>query len=120
MQGIISLTNKHIPKTIHLVCGDPLLEFQAIVMNSLANLRLPLVNTWLAIIDWLRDFLEKVKKDYDVVFIDTNPSFSIYTQIALATTDCVIQPVMADDSSRRAIQNAFSLIYGIKFLYKVY
>ncbi|HZS79842.1 MAG TPA: ParA family protein [Herbaspirillum sp.] len=112
--------NKFIPKTIDLVCGDPLLEIQAIAMNSLANIQIPGVNTWLTVIDWLRDFLGKIKNDYDVVFIDTNPSFSMYTQIALAATDRIILPVMADDSSRRAIQNAFSLIYGIKLPSPVY
>jgi cellulose biosynthesis protein BcsQ len=52
--------------------------------------------------------------------LDCNPSFSLYTQIALATTDRIILPVMADDSSRRAIQNAFSLIYGLKLPSEIY
>ena len=52
--------------------------------------------------------------------MDCNPSFSLYTQIALATTDRIILPVMADDSSRRAIQNAFSLIYGLKLPSEIY
>ncbi|MCE4356633.1 ParA family protein [Xanthomonas hortorum] len=89
-------------------------------MNSLANLQLPGVNTWLGVIDWLRDFLARIDSDYDIVFIDTNPSFSMYTQIVLAAADRVVLPVMADDSSRRAIQNAFSLIYGLKLPSKVY
>jgi cellulose biosynthesis protein BcsQ len=112
--------NNSIPENIKLVCGDPLLELQAIAMNSLANIQLPGVNTWLAVMDWLRNFLVKIENDFDAVFIDTNPSFSMYTQIALAAADRVILPVMADDSSRRAIQNAFSLIYGLKLPSEVY
>lgn len=112
--------NPSIPKNIALVCGDPLLELQAIAMNTLANADLPGVNAWLGVIDWIRDFLKESEADYDVVFIDTNPSFSMYTQIALAAADRVILPVMADDSSRRAIQNAFSLIYGVKLPSEVY
>ncbi|TFW09530.1 ParA family protein [Oxalobacteraceae bacterium OM1] len=112
--------NAALPKNVHLVCGDPLLELQAIAMNSLANIQLPGVNTWLAVILWLRDFLGQLHQNYDVVFIDTNPSFSMYTQIALAAADRVILPVMADDSSRRAIRNAFSLIYGLKLPSEVY
>lgn len=112
--------NAAIPKNIDLVCGDPLLELQAIAMNSLANIQLPGVNTWLAVIDWLSDFLKQLEDDYDIVFVDTNPSFSMYTQIALAAADRVVLPVMADDSSRRAIQNAFSLIYGLKLPSEVY
>lgn len=117
---IPSSYNPSVPKNIALVCGDPLLELQAIAMNSLANNDLPGVNAWLGVIDWLHDFLEEAKEVYDIVFIDTNPSFSMYTQIALAASDRVILPVMADDSSRRAIQNAFSLIFGVKLPSEVY
>ena len=112
--------NDDIPNNIHLVCGDPLLELQAIAMNTLANADLPGVNTWLGVIDWLTDFLNQVENEFDFVFIDTNPSFSMYTQLALASADAVILPVMADDSSRRAIQNAFSLMYGLKLPSEVY
>src|ERR1017187_3202570 len=62
----------------------------------------------------------RASTEYDTVFMDCNPSFSLYTQIALATTDKIILPVMADDSSRRAIQNAFSLIYGLKLPSEIY
>lgn len=110
--------NNTIPRNIDLVCGDPLLELQAIAMNTLANADIPGVNSWLGVIDWLSDLL--LGLDYDYVFIDTNPSFSMYTQIGLAASNRVILPVMADDSSRRAIQNAFSLIYGLKLPSEVY
>lgn len=110
--------NSSIPKNIDLVCGDPLLELQAIAMSTLANADIPGVNAWLAVIDWLRELLSALT--YDYVFIDTNPSFAMYTQIALAASDRVMLPVMADDSSRRAIQNAFSLIYGLKLPSEVY
>lgn len=110
--------NSEVPDNIDLVCGDPLLELQAIAMNTLANADIPGVNAWLSVIDWLRELLSQLS--YDYVFIDTNPSFSMYTQIALAASDRVMLPVMADDSSRRAIQNAFSLIYGLKLPSEVY
>lgn len=104
-----SAYNKGIPLNIDLVCGDPLLELQANAVNTLANQNIPGTNAWIAVIDWLKNFLDQVNDEYDTVFMDCNPSFSLYTQIALATTDRIILPVMADDSSRRAIQNAFSL-----------
>lgn len=111
--------NKGIPENIDLVCGDPLLELQANAVNTLANSNIPTVNAWIAVIDWIKDFLNRTK-DYDTVFMDCNPSFSLYTQIGLAATDKIILPVMADDSSRRAIQNAFSLIYGLKLPSDIY
>jgi cellulose biosynthesis protein BcsQ len=66
------------------------------------------------------NFLDPIRDEYDMVFVDANPSFSIYTQIALSAVDRVVLPVMADDSSRRAIQNAFSLIYGLKLPSEIY
>ena len=112
--------NNQIPTNIDLVCGDPLLELQANAVNTLANNNIPGTNAWISVIDWLKTFLNQVEKEYDMVFIDCNPSFSLYTQIALATTDRIILPVMADDSSRRAIQNAVSLIYGLKLPSDIY
>jgi cellulose biosynthesis protein BcsQ len=76
--------NDVIPDNIDLIAGDPLLELQSNAMSTLANTVLPGTNAWLAIIDWLKDLLDEVRDEYDVVFIDANPSFSIYTQIALS------------------------------------
>lgn len=112
--------NCYIPPNIELVCGDPLLELQANAISTLANNQIPGTNTWMAIIDWINDFLSPIKSEYDVVFFDANPSFSVYTQIALAACEKIILPVMADDSSRRAIQNAFSLVYGLKLPSEIY
>ena len=112
--------NQDIPENIDLLCGDPLLELQANAINTLANTQIPGTDTWTAIIDWLRHFVAQIESDYDVAFIDANPSFSIYTQIALSTADLLVLPVMADDSSRRAIQNAFSLVYGLKLPSAIY
>lgn len=112
--------NSYIPQNIDLVCGDPLLELQANAISTLANNQIPGINTWLAIIDWLNDFLLPLEEEYDVVFFDANPSFSIYTQIAIAACHKILLPVMADDSSRRAIQNVFSLVYGLKLPSEIY
>jgi len=112
--------NTGVSPNIDLVCGDPLLELQANAVNTLANQNIPGTNAWIAVIDWLKDFLDQVNDEFDAVFMDCNPSFSLYTQIALATTDRIVLPVMADDSSRRAIQNAFSLIFGLKLPSEIY
>lgn len=112
--------NKGVPNNIDLVCGDPLLELQANAVNTLANNQIPGTNPWIAVVDWLNEFLNQVEDEYDTVFMDCNPSFSLYTQIALAACDRIVLPVMADDSSRRAIQNAFSLLYGLKLPSEIY
>lgn len=112
--------NRHIPTNIDLVCGDPLLELQANAINTLSNTQIPGTNTWVAVIDWLNDFLAPIKDDYDTFFLDCNPSFSIYTQIGLASAQRLVLPVMADDSSRRAVQNALSLVYGLRLPSPIY
>lgn len=53
-------------------------------------------------------------------FIDTNPSFSIYTQIAVIAGDFLLVPINADDSSIFAISGLFNLIYGSKKKHPVY
>ncbi|WP_337639607.1 ParA family protein [Bilophila wadsworthia] len=117
---IPNLIHNDIPSNIDLVCGDPLLELQSNAINTLANQNIPGTNTWIAVVDWIKDFLVSIKDEYDIIFFDCNPSFSMFTQIALASTDRIILPVMADDSSRRAILNAFSLIYGLKLPSDIY
>ncbi|NYZ17847.1 ParA family protein [Azospirillum sp. RWY-5-1] len=112
--------NSAIPRNITLFAGDPLLELQANSMSTLANNQIPGTNTWVMVISWLRDFVAATGNRFDYIFLDANPSFSIYTQIAMAVAEKVIFPVMADDSSRRAIQNAFSLIYGLKLPSEIY
>lgn len=112
--------NPQIPTNIELLCGDPILELQSNAISTLANTQLAGVDSWVAVIDWLKDFIDKVEEDYDIAFIDTNPSFSMYTQIALSTAKRLLLPVMADDSSRRAIQNVFSLIYGLTLPSPIY
>ena len=112
--------NADVPANIDLVCGDPLLELQANAVNTLANNQIPGSNPWIAVVDWIRDFIDRVEDEYDILFMDCNPSFSLYTQIALAASTRIVLPVMADDSSRRAIQNAFSLVYGLKLPSAIY
>jgi cellulose biosynthesis protein BcsQ len=115
-----SKCNQQIPTNIDLLCGDPLLELQANAINTLSNTQIPGTNTWLSIIDWLNDFLAPIEDDYDTVFLDCNPSFSIYTQIGIASVDRLVLPVMADDSSKRAVQNALSLVYGLRLPSPIY
>ena len=112
--------NSLIPSNIHLLAGDPLLELQANAVSTLANTQIPGTDSWSSVASWLADFFEACRGEFDFSFVDMNPSFSMYTQIALATCQRLILPVTADDSSRRGIQNAMSLIYGLKLPSDVY
>lgn len=112
--------NTKIPSNISLLAGDPLLELQSNAISTLANTQIPGTDSWVAVATWLRDYLDAAKNDFDYCFVDMNPSFSMYTQIALAACERLVLPVTADDSSRRGIQNALSLIFGIRLPSEIY
>ena len=112
--------NTLIPANIRLLAGDPLLELQANAVSTLANTQIPGTDSWSSVASWLADFFQACGDEFDFGFVDMNPSFSMYTQIALATCQRLVLPVTADDSSRRGIQNAMSLIYGLKLPSDVY
>lgn len=112
--------NSYIPANVSLICGDPILELQSNAVSTLANTQIPGTDTWIRVVEWIADLLDSSNEQYDAIFFDMNPSFSIFTQMALAASDRLVLPVMADDSSRRAIQNAFSLIYGFKLPHPIY
>lgn len=116
----VSSYNSNVAGNVDLLCGDPMVELQSNSITTLANTQIPGTNTWLNVIEWLSDFMANLENAYDVVFIDANPSFSVYTQIALSACERLVLPVMADDSSRRALQNAFSLVYGLKLPSEIY
>jgi hypothetical protein len=55
-----------------------------------------------------------------VVFVDTNPSFSIYTELAIVAGTHLIVPFKADDASRVATKALFALLYGSNPPHPVY
>ncbi len=116
----ISSYNKNfnsLPKNIYLIAGNSDLDFQSKSIEFLANsadaLNQPEI--WKTIKSWIKDLLliiDMNQKDC-IFFIDCNPSFSAYTEMAIiAGTDLII-PCTADGASSRALSNLMKLIYGI-------
>lgn len=111
-----STLNPSIPSNILLVAGDNLLELLAEAIRSVAQLALP-NDAWARVMRWLGDLVRafadaSVASDV-TTFVDCNPSFSIYTQVALCSAEHLLVPFTADDSSRRGIENVFALLYGM-------
>lgn len=117
-----STSNPNVPQNIDLIAGDRIVELQSNSISALSITQIPGIDTYVKIVDWVNDLIDALNQlnNYDDVFIDTNPSFSIYTQIALAASERLIVPVMADDSSRRALRNIFSLVYGLNLPSTIY
>lgn len=62
----------------------------------------------------LRDALNELADDYDVVFIDTPPALNFYTRSALIAADTCLIPFDCDEFSRRALYSLLENVQEIK------
>ena len=119
----VSEYNPQVPANLFLLCGDMKLE---LVGRHLEYLRrgfdAPDDSPWLINTCSVRSFIEGSEGLVDgvsqgdvewVVFIDTNPAFSVYTEIALAAAKKLIIPINSDDFSVEALRAMLDLVYGI-------
>lgn len=107
--------NERLPENVYLVCGDPSLELQAQVINQIGSQTLP-PESWKNVHCWLKDLVFAIRDKFDEgtqVFIDCNPSFSAYTELAIVASEKIIVPCSCDGSSARAIRNIGGLLYGL-------
>lgn len=108
--------NKKLTDNIYLLAGDGKLELIAPLLSERADAK-PLSssdNPWVSIHTILKELTElRVNRERPCTyFIDTNPSFSIYTQMAILAGEHLLVPINADDSSIYAITGLFNLIWG--------
>jgi hypothetical protein len=114
----VNAYNEQMPANLYLVCGDGNLEpmSPAISGAAAAPALTPAIQPWKWVHLAFRDLIGNVAKtmpDNDwMVFIDTNPSFAIYTELAISAAERLITPVNADDSSRVATNAMFVLLHG--------
>jgi hypothetical protein len=114
----VSEYNKHMPVNLYLMCGDGNLEPMAPAISGAASAPAltPTSQPWKWVHLIFKEFIKNTAKrisDSDwMVFIDTNPSFSIYTELAISASERLITPVNADDSSRVATNAMFILLHG--------
>lgn len=109
--------NRQLPNNLYLLCGDGNLEpmSPAISQAAAAPALTPAIRPWMWVHSVFKNFIDSVAEqdasDW-MIFIDTNPSFSIYTELAVAAATRLITPVNADDSSRVAANAMFILLHG--------
>ena len=111
----VSQRNPTVPANLFLVAGDEQLEIQGSrVLGATAP---GPTDAWRIVHTWISDLIEDIQRLWNqentTVFIDCNPSFSIYTELALSASDRLIIPFSADGSSKRAVRAVLALIYGI-------
>lgn len=116
--------NENVPGNLYLLCGDGNLEPMAPAINQAAAAPplTPSSNPWLWVHSVFKKLIEQVSNETSpwIVFIDTNPSFSIYTELAVSSAERLIVPVNADDSSRVATNAMFILLHGMTPPHPVY
>ena len=76
--------NENVPDNLFLLCGDGNMEPMAPAINEAANAKplTPSAQPWKWVLEIFRRFINDITSGEDdwVVFVDTNPSFSIYTR----------------------------------------
>lgn len=111
----VSPHNKNVTENLYLIAGDSFLESFSLAL-SYAVINPANIQAWKEYMTAIRRLCEMEfnKDEYEslTVFIDCNPSFSIYTQMALVSTDYIVVPMMADFSSLEGIRGILTLLHG--------
>lgn len=120
----VSKYNSNAPKNLYLLCGDGNLEPMSPAINESASAKAltPSAKPWKWIQEIIKNFIYNISisdKEW-MVFIDTNPSFSIYTQIAVSGAERLLVPINADDSSKTAAFAMTALLHGTNPPHPIY
>lgn len=121
----VSTVNNNMPNNIYLLSGDGNLEPMAPAISDAASARslTPAAQPWVWIHNIFKNLIENIvslsDKDW-MVFVDTNPSFGIYTELAICSAERIISPVNADDSSRTAANAMAILLHGTNPPHPIY
>lgn len=112
----VSLYNSSVPNNVYLVVGDEQLEIQSSRVSSATDPGPQ--DAWRIVHLWIKDLITDIQESWNhennCIFIDCNPSFSIYTELALTASERLIIPFSADGSSKRAVRAVLALVYGIQ------
>ena len=104
--------NDEVPQNLYLVVGDESLEIQTSRVSNATNPGPS--DAWRIVHGWISDLISDIRNSWNVtdstVFIDCNPSFSIYTELAMSAADRLIIPFSADGSSKRAVRAVLALL----------
>ncbi|MDQ7814215.1 MAG: ParA family protein [Patescibacteria group bacterium] len=112
----VNQLNRLVPSNLYLVVGDEQLEIQA---SRVVGATVPgPQDAWRIVHQWFSDLIADVMSSWNnhpaTVFLDCNPSFTIYTELAMSAADRLIVPFTADGSSKRAVRTLLSLLYGVQ------
>lgn len=110
--------NTRIPENIQLLVGSQrIVEVTSMLERTASATGLHMFQdvAWSRVHSILKDGIEEMANSIQedlVVFIDTNPYFSLTTAMAIVAGLKLIIPVKADDYSRQGIKMLLSLVFG--------
>jgi len=120
----LNCVNSYLSQNLYLISGDGNLELIAPLLSERAEATPLSANDkpWVKIHTIIKRLTRKRLNSGRpcTYFIDTNPSFAIYTQLAIVGGDKLLVPINADDSSIFAITGLFNLIWGTAEIHPVY
>nr|VFK15319.1 MAG: CobQ/CobB/MinD/ParA nucleotide binding domain-containing protein [Candidatus Kentron sp. LPFa] len=110
----VSSYNENMPGNIYLLPGHNDLDLCGLLINYLASA--PEKQAWWHSRNMLSDLIKSFdvanEKKENIFFIDCNPSFTPYTELAILASTRLIIPCTADAASIRGLRNIFKVIYG--------
>lgn len=121
-----SVLNGNLTDNLFLLCGDGNLEPISPAISNAANAPALTAGSqpWVWIHNIFRRFgdsFAETHADKDLmIFIDTNPAFGIYTELAITASDRLLCPINADDSSRTASNAMAILLHGTNPPHPIY
>jgi len=106
--------NQNLEENIYLLPGHNDLDLCVQLINYLASA--PEKRAWwhsrAILIDLIASFEDANSNKENIFFIDCNPSFTPYTELAILASNRLIVPCTADAASIRGLRNILRLIYG--------
>lgn len=121
----VSDNNNKLPNNLFLLCGDGNLEPMAPAINETASAKAltPNAQPWKWTQEIIKRLISSINDNSDnewMIFVDTNPSFSIYTQIAISGVERLLIPINADNSSKTAVSALVALLHGTEPPHPIY
>lgn len=114
--------NEYMPSNLYLLPGDIDLDICSKLISHIAFA--PKKGSWRVsrslLVDLVESFENGESNKPKTFFIDCNPSFAPYTELALLAANRLIVPCTADAASIRGIHNLIKMIYGVSLDTKVF
>lgn len=111
----VSEHNYNAPGNLHLVVGDTMLEHLMTPLEQRRAAHGAMGNPWRNVTVMLKEMIDEITMQGNwYVIIDTDPSFNLYTQMAVTAAPHLILLLTPDDYSRAAMNAAFELVFGVQ------